>query len=214
VACGAAAGHLRGAGTATGRDRFDQVAHRAVKDVQQPSAPRCRAAPRPGKPPSTTKKTAELGRYKLAPHTGDDPDGYHRAMCPATAGKVRCPLRPESMILSRDRPEIPSPPEHPPACCTQQTITIPPQAGAKTRQKHHYPGPEWRRSYARRTSAERAFATIKDPATTSTTEHRAPTSRSTIGPPAHPLPVTTGVTATSADHPASTAPDRQSPPPK
>ena len=44
------------------------------------------------------------------------------------------------MILSRDRPEIPSPPEHPPACCTQQTITIPPQAGAKTRQKHHYPG--------------------------------------------------------------------------
>jgi hypothetical protein len=70
------------------------------------------------------------------------------------------------MIQGRDRPEILSPPEHPPACCTQLTITIPPHVGAKTRQKHHYPGPQWRRSYARRTGAERAFATIKDPATT------------------------------------------------
>jgi hypothetical protein len=70
------------------------------------------------------------------------------------------------MIQDRDRPEILSPPEHPPACCTQLTITIPPHVGAKTRQKHHYPGPQWQRSYARHTGAERAFATIKDPATT------------------------------------------------
>jgi hypothetical protein len=111
-------------------------------------------------------KAAEQARYKLAPHTSDDPDGYHRAMCPAAAGKIRCMLRPDSMTLTRDRPEILTPPEHPPACCTQQTITIPPHAGAKARQKHDYPGPQWRRSYARRTSAERAFATIKDPATT------------------------------------------------
>jgi hypothetical protein len=90
-------------------------------------------------------------------------------MCPAASGKIRCPLRPESMTLSRDRPEILSPPEHPPACCTQQTITIPPHIGAKTRQKHDYPGPGWRRSYNRRTGAERAFATIKDTATTSIT---------------------------------------------
>ena len=27
------------------------------------------------------------------------------------------PLRPQSMTLSRDRPEILTPPEHPPACC-------------------------------------------------------------------------------------------------
>jgi hypothetical protein len=110
-------------------------------------------------------QTAEAARYKLAPHTGDDIDGYHRAICPAAAGKIRCPLRPESMTLGSDRPEILTPPEHPPACCTQQTITIPPHAGAKTRQKHDYPSAAWRRSYARRTSAERAFATIKDTAT-------------------------------------------------
>jgi hypothetical protein len=34
-------------------------------------------------------------------------------------------------------------------------------------QKHDYPSPEHRHSYARRTGAERTFSTIKDPATTS-----------------------------------------------
>ena len=35
---------------------------------------------------------------------------------------------------------------------------------AKTAQKHDYPSAAWRRSYARRTGAERGFATTKDPA--------------------------------------------------
>jgi len=34
---------------------------------------------------------------------------------------------------------------------------------AKTAQKHDYPSAAWRRSYARRTGAERGFATTKDP---------------------------------------------------
>ena len=55
--------------------------------------------------------------------------------------------------------------DHPQACCTQQTITVPPDVLAKTAQKHDYPSAAWRRSYARRTGAERGFATIKDPAT-------------------------------------------------
>jgi hypothetical protein len=113
------------------------------------------------------QQTAELARHKLSRHTADDADGYHRVTCPATGGKIRCPLRPASMTLSRDRPEILDPPEHPPACCTQQTITVEPGIAAKTRQKHDYPSAAHRRSYARRTSAERAFSTIKDPATTS-----------------------------------------------
>ena len=87
-------------------------------------------------------------------------------MCPAVMGKIRCPRRPDSMKLDRGRPEVLTPPEHPPACCTQQTITVPPQVAAKTRQKHDYPSKEHRRSYARRTGAERTFSTIKDPATT------------------------------------------------
>jgi hypothetical protein len=110
-------------------------------------------------------KTAELARYKLGRLTADDTDGYHRVQCPAAIGKIRCPLQPASMTLDRDRPEILTPPGHPQACCTQQSITVPPQVTAKTAQKHDYPSPAWRRSYARRTGAERGFATAKDPAT-------------------------------------------------
>jgi hypothetical protein len=110
-------------------------------------------------------RTAELARYKPGRITSDDADGYHRVQCPAAMGKIRCPLRPASMTLDRDRPEILTPPEHPQACCTQQTITVPPEVNAKTRQKHDYPSAAWRRSYARRTGAERGFATAKDPAT-------------------------------------------------
>ena len=68
------------------------------------------------------------------------------------------------MSLDRDRPEILSPAEPPQACCTQQTITVPPDVLAKTAQKHDYPSAAWRRSYARRSGAERGFATAKDPA--------------------------------------------------
>jgi hypothetical protein len=112
------------------------------------------------------QQATELARHKLSRHTADDTDGYHRATCPALTGKIRCPLRPNSMKLPRDRPQILTPPEHPPACCTQQTITIGPDVAAKTRQKHDYPSADWRRSYTRRTSAERANATLKDTATT------------------------------------------------
>ncbi len=137
----------------------------------------CPATPRPltelgplarGASPEETAahdtQAAELARHKLGKITADDPDGYHRVMCPAVMGKIRCPLRPASMTLTRDRPEILTPPGHPPACCTQQTITVPPGTCAKTAQKHDYPSKEHRRSYARRTGAERTFSTAKDPA--------------------------------------------------
>jgi hypothetical protein len=138
----------------------------------------CPQAPRPlpelGPPARTAtkeqaadhdRKTGELARYKLGRLTADDQDGYHRVQCPAAMGKIRCPLRPASMTLDRDRPEILQPPEHPQACCAQQTITVPPGVLAKTAQKHDYPSAAWRRSYARRTGAERGFATVRDPAT-------------------------------------------------
>jgi hypothetical protein len=113
-------------------------------------------------------QTAELARYKLGRITADDADGYHRVQCPAAMGKIRCPLRPPSMTLDRGRPEILTPPQHPQACCTQQTLTVPPAINAKTRQKHDYPSAAHRRSYARRTGAERGFATAKDPASNDT----------------------------------------------
>ena len=109
-------------------------------------------------------QTAELARCKLGHITSDDTDGYHRVMCPAVMGKIRCPLRPASMRLDRQRPQILTPPQHPPDCCAQQTLTVPPDVAAKTRQKHDYPSAAHRRSYTRRTGAERTFSTAKDPA--------------------------------------------------
>jgi hypothetical protein len=106
----------------------------------------------------------ELATYKLSPITGYDPDGYRRVICPAAQGKLRCPLRPASLQLDHTHPQILTPPEHPPTCCQQQTITVPPTVNAKTAQKHDYPSPAHRRSYARRSAAERTNATIKDPA--------------------------------------------------
>ena len=78
-------------------------------------------------------RTAELARHKPGRLTADDTDGYHRVTCPAVMGKIRCPLRPASMTRDRSRPEILTPPQHPPACCTQQTLTIGPDVAAKTR---------------------------------------------------------------------------------
>lgn len=112
------------------------------------------------------QQTAELAKHKLGRISADDADGYHRVMCPAVMGKIRCPRRPDSMRLDRGRPEILTPPTSPPACCAQQTITVPPAVAAKTRQKHDYPSKEHRISYARRTGAERTFSTLKDPAAT------------------------------------------------
>jgi hypothetical protein len=118
---------------------------------------------------SHDSKTAELARYKLGRLTRDDQDGYHRVTCPAVMGKIRCALQPASMTLDRDRPEILHPPGRPQACCTQQTLTVPPEVNAKTTQKHDYPSRAHRRSYTRRTGAERGFATAKDPATNNIT---------------------------------------------
>ena len=118
----------------------------------------------PGQTAAHDQQTAETARYKLGKITSDDADGYHRVMCPAVMGKLRCPLRPPSMSLGYQRPQILAPPQHPPACCTQQSITVPPEVHAKTAQKHDYPSKAHRYSYARRSAAERTFSTAKDPA--------------------------------------------------
>lgn len=111
------------------------------------------------------QRCQELAHYKLSAITRHDPDGYHRVICPAAQAKLRCPLRPISMTLPHHRPTILDPPEHPPVCCTQQTITVPPSVNAKTAQKHDYPSPQHRTSYNRRSAAERTFATLNDRST-------------------------------------------------
>lgn len=111
------------------------------------------------------QQCSELAAYKLTPVSRYDTDGYRRVACPATTGKIRCPHRPRSMTLPHQRPTILQPPEHPPVCCQQQTITVPPSINAKTAQKHDYPSRAHRISYTRRAAAERTNASISDRAT-------------------------------------------------
>jgi hypothetical protein len=135
-----------------------------------PSTPRTLLEPGPLAPGAAKeqtadhdRKTAELARYKLGRITRDDVDGYHRVQCPAAMGKTRCPLRPASMRLDRDRPEILRPPAAPSGLLHAADDHRPAGRERETRQKHDYPSGAWRRSYARRTGAERGFATAKDP---------------------------------------------------
>lgn len=111
------------------------------------------------------RRSAELARYKLGRVSGDDHTGAHRVMCPAAMGKLRCPLRSRSMALDFSHPEVLAPPEHPPTCCSQQTVTVKEAVLAKTAQRHDYPSRAHRLSYMRRTAAERTFAWLADPAT-------------------------------------------------
>ncbi|MCL2769942.1 MAG: hypothetical protein FWD42_07540, partial [Solirubrobacterales bacterium] len=110
------------------------------------------------------QKSAELHRHRLSALCALDREGYHRVVCPAAAGKLRCAHKPASMTLSHERPTIGHPPQHPPTCCAQQTITVPPSVGAKSAQKHDYPSKAHRASYARRSASERSFSRVYDPA--------------------------------------------------
>jgi hypothetical protein len=110
------------------------------------------------------KMTEELSSYKLGRITRPDADGYHRVLCPAVMNKCRCRLRPSSMELSFDRPEVFCVPSPAPTCCLQMSLTVPPSVNAKTAQKHDYPSKAHRRSYARRTAVERSNSRVKDPA--------------------------------------------------
>jgi hypothetical protein len=106
---------------------------------------------------------AELASYKFSALCAPDADGHQRVMCPAAAGKVRCPHKPTSLRLSFERPSVQGAPEELPRCCAQKSITVPAQVNEKTRQKHDYAGPAHRASYNRRTAAERTYASLADP---------------------------------------------------
>ena len=87
---------------------------------------------------------AELMRYKFCALSAPDDEGYQRVICPAAAGKVRCPHKAASLALSYDHPSVSDPPTELPRCCAQVSITVAPQVNDKTRQKHDYAGPAHR----------------------------------------------------------------------
>jgi hypothetical protein len=55
----------------------------------------------------------ELMRNKFSALNAPDDDGYQRVVCPAAAGKVRCPHKAASLALSYERPSVSHPPADP-----------------------------------------------------------------------------------------------------
>lgn len=107
-----------------------------------------------------------------APEKGNpDPDGYQRFGCPASSGSptVRCPLKPATNVFSvkalrtvRPAPELVA---NPPRACRQQSVTVPPEAGAKLAQTLVYGSEEHSRVYGTlRNSIEGMNGFAKDPA--------------------------------------------------
>jgi hypothetical protein len=87
-------------------------------------------------------------------------NGGFRMECPARAGHVRCPLVPASVRLPYTKPGA-TPPDDPPPCCTQATITVPNEHNVRIRQKHPYGTTKWKAAYNRRPHVESANSLIK-----------------------------------------------------
>jgi hypothetical protein len=91
--------------------------------------------------------------YKRRPKANPDAEGHTRCLCPASDGAptARCELKPRSIERTTSATTRIHVTEelrlHPPKCCTQQSVTLPPEAGAKLLQDLHYASPEWHATY-------------------------------------------------------------------
>jgi hypothetical protein len=93
--------------------------------------------------------------------------------CPAAAGLIGCPNRPESMIVAnRHAQPINTNPIEPnatgelPTCCTNTTFQLTlPMKIAKTHQRHLWQSKKWQATYNKRSHVEGFFGNIKNDAT-------------------------------------------------
>jgi hypothetical protein len=114
-------------------------------------------------------RIAERQRLAIRARSQPDADGHLRVMCPAAAPapQVRCQLKPASEGGNgKVRTRIPVTDvlaALPPKICTQGSITLPPDAGAKYRQLFAHESDEWHRAYATlRNSNEGMNGFVKD----------------------------------------------------
>ena len=99
-------------------------------------------------PETWQQRVAARAPYRLVPKQVPDDEGFQRHQCPAAAGRLHCPLKPP---LPADHPKRhllpivdPKPsPVGPLKICKQESITIPPEAGAKHAQDLAYGSAEW-----------------------------------------------------------------------
>ncbi len=110
-------------------------------------------------------RTEARTAWRLVRKAGPDQDGYERFACPAQGEHPHlcCPLRPQANALG----QVPvlSPPVGPPKVCTQSSITIAPDIGARHRQDLAFGSEEWASTYAAyRNTIEGWNGFVKDPA--------------------------------------------------
>lgn len=115
----------------------------------------------------TWRRLSARRGYELRPKAKPDSEGHQRMLCPAAGDSptVRCPLKKSSMRFSAKPTVVPAEsPMGPPQVCTQQSITLPPEAGAKHRQALPFESPEWNRAYRTlRSGVEGTNGYLKDP---------------------------------------------------
>ena len=110
----------------------------------------------------------ERRNYQMRPKASPDPDGHQRLVCPASGPtpRARCALKPKSEGgngQARTRIQVTDVrAHHPPKVCTQQSVTLPPEEGAKYAQDLPHASPEWHAIYATRNSVEGMNGFIKD----------------------------------------------------
>lgn len=113
------------------------------------------------------QRLAARRSYELRPKDRSDAEGHQRMLCPAAgdAPTVRCPLKKASMRYTAKPTVIPThSPVGPPAVCDQQSVTIPPEAGAKHAQALPFESPEWSNAYhTLRNGVEGTNGYLKDP---------------------------------------------------
>jgi hypothetical protein len=99
-------------------------------------------------------RLVERWKYLVLSKAGPDSEGHVRLRCPASnpAPVARCDLKPASVRTStQGRLRIPvtaTVVDRPPTICTQQSITVPPEAGAKFVQPLLYGSEEWKAAFA------------------------------------------------------------------
>jgi len=113
----------------------------------------------------------ERWNYLARPKASPDAEGHIRVQCPAAGSwpAARCELKPASIrketagrIHIMVRSDISS---SPPPSCTQQSVTLPPEAGAKYRQELLFGSERWHLMYgAIRSANEGMNGYVKDPA--------------------------------------------------
>lgn len=121
-------------------------------------------SPKPNQSPGVRArhhKAIELRRELAFTGNGKTAAGMPRYRCPARSGSVGCELVPGTVAAAMENGVrvIRDVPLHPGKACRQETIALTLQAKRKVWQSLYWGGPEWRKSYARRTYVEGASAT-------------------------------------------------------